>query len=83
MKKNQRIVSRLLFVYILFSWLGIVGIIAKLGYSEIQTSKYQAYYLSEISKQLSFKLENKPSDAIRYPTHGPYDQRLGYTLLSN
>jgi membrane peptidoglycan carboxypeptidase len=83
MKKNQRIVSRLLFVYILFSWLGIVGIIAKLGYSEIQTSKYQAYYLSEISKQLSFKLENKPSDAIRYPTHGPYDQRLGYTLLSD
>jgi len=83
MKKNRRILSRLLFVYILFSWLGIVGIIAKLSYSEIQTSKYQAYYLSEISKQLSFKLENKPSDAIRYPTHGPYDQRLGYTLLSD
>ncbi|MEQ1622684.1 MAG: transglycosylase domain-containing protein, partial [Methylococcales bacterium] len=50
---------------------------------EVNTSKYQARYLSEVSKQLSFKLQPGPSSSIRYPDHGPYDQRLGYTLLSD
>ncbi|MGR9085742.1 MAG: transglycosylase domain-containing protein [Gammaproteobacteria bacterium] len=48
---------------------------------EVHTSKYQARYLSEISKQLDFKLEPGASTSIRYPEYGPYDQRLGYTSL--
>ncbi|MGZ8930528.1 MAG: transglycosylase domain-containing protein [Methylosarcina sp.] len=48
---------------------------------EVHTSTYQSRYLSEISKQLSFKLEPGESTSIRYPEYGPYDQRLGYTLL--
>lgn len=48
---------------------------------EVHTSTYQSRYLSEISKQLSFKLEPGASSSIRYPEYGPYDQRLGYTLL--
>jgi membrane peptidoglycan carboxypeptidase len=47
----------------------------------VQTSKYQARYLSAINKQLGFNLKSGASSSIRFPDHGPYDQRLGYTLL--
>lgn len=48
---------------------------------EIETSRYQARYLSEITEQLSFKLEPGASSSIRFPADGPYDRRLGYTSL--
>ena len=48
---------------------------------EIQTSNFQSKYISAISKQLSYKLMPGSNASIRYPEHGPYDQRLGYTLI--
>lgn len=81
MRKSSRVLHRLLAVYIVAVLLIIsIGII-KFVFEEVQTSKYQARYLSEISQQLSYKLEAGPSTSIRYPETGPYDQRLGYTLL--
>ncbi len=64
----------------------VVGLIAciafvKLVKDEINTSKLQAKYLSNISQKLGFSLQKGPSNSIRYPEYGPYDQRLGYTLL--
>jgi len=65
-----------------FVLLAISGfIVIKLIKEEIRTSKYQSHYISTISKQLSYKLDPGPSSSIRYPEYGPYDQRLGYTLL--
>jgi membrane peptidoglycan carboxypeptidase len=83
MKKKSRIVSRLLLTYTVIGSIAVTGIAFKLVKDEVQLSRYQARYLSEISKQISFKLENKASNSIRYPNHGPYDRRLGYTLLSD
>jgi len=83
MQKNRRIrvIQRLLTIYI-FAVLIVIGVvIGKLVQEEVQTSKYQAHYLSQISKQLSYKLTPGSSPSIRYPAYGPYDQRLGYTLL--
>ncbi len=83
MQKNRRIrvIQRLLTIYI-FAVLIVIGVvIAKLVREEVETSKYQAHYLSQISKQLSYKLDPGSSSSIRYPAYGPYDQRLGYTLL--
>ncbi|MGR9012092.1 MAG: transglycosylase domain-containing protein [Gammaproteobacteria bacterium] len=82
MKMHKRVISRLLLLYILGGCVLIVMMIASLVKKEVQTSTYQARYLSEISKQLSSELKPGRSSAIRYPDHGPYDQRLGYTLLS-
>lgn len=48
---------------------------------ELATSKLQARYLSALCKQLNFTIEPGPSASIRFPDHGPYDRRLGYTLL--
>ena len=74
-------VRRFLSVYIVVV-LVIVGlVVTKLVRDEVKTSKYQARYLSAISEQLSFKLVSGPSSSIRYPEYGPYDERLGYTLL--
>lgn len=81
MNKTSQVIHRLLAVYIVVMLIIIGIVVAKLVRDEVQTSKYQARYLSEISKQLSYKLESGPSTSIRYPEAGPYDQRLGYTLL--
>ncbi|MFI3190232.1 carboxypeptidase [Crenothrix sp. D3] len=81
MRKSSRVLHRLLAVYIIVVLIIIGTGIAKFVLEEVQTSKYQARYLSEISQQLSYKLEAGPSTSIRYPETGPYDQRLGYTLL--
>ncbi len=78
---HKQAFSRLLLLYILSGCLVILVAISMLIKKEVQTSKYQARYLSAISKQLSSELKPGHSSAIRYPDHGPYDQRLGYTLL--
>ncbi len=83
MKKKSRLLSQLLLAYTVVGSVAVTGVAFKLVRDEVQSSRYQARYLSEISQQLSFKLENKASNSIRYPSHGPYDQRLGYTLLSD
>ena len=81
MQKHNPVIHRVLELYILIGLLIIGIVIVKLVQEEVKTSKYQARYLSEISKQLSFKLTPGPSASIRYPEYGPYDERLGYTLL--
>ncbi|HEY8035662.1 MAG TPA: transglycosylase domain-containing protein [Methylobacter sp.] len=83
MKMHKRALSRLLLLYILSACVVIGIAVSSIVKKEVQTSKYQAHYLSEISNQLSSELKQGHSSAIRYPDHGPYDQRLGYTLLSD
>lgn len=78
---QNQVLQRLLLVYIIVVALIVSVVIAKLVRDEVKTSKYQARYLSAISEQLSYKLVPGPSPSIRYPEYGPYDERLGYTLL--
>jgi membrane peptidoglycan carboxypeptidase len=78
---DKRGLHRFLTGYIILGIVLVVFAIFKIVQQEITTSKYQARYLSEITRQLSFKLNPGPSKSIRYPSYGPYDQRLGYTLI--
>ena len=80
-RRNPKKVQRLWPVYLAVGLIVSGLIVTKLVRDEIKTSKYQARYLSAISEQLSFKLVSGPSASIRYPQYGPYDERLGYTLL--
>ena len=48
---------------------------------ELQTSRFQAYFLNHKAKDLKFWVEAGPSPSIHFPINGPYDERLGYTLL--
>ncbi|HLT01818.1 MAG TPA: hypothetical protein VK001_06555, partial [Geminicoccaceae bacterium] len=49
--------------------------------AEIKTSWLQSELLSRTARSLSFDVQPGPSDAIRFPTTGPYDRRLGYAEL--
>jgi len=67
--------------WILVAVLVVLAIIARLIQSEIDSSRLQAHYLSELGRDIGFTVSDGPSDAIRFPVTGPYDVRLGYTLL--
>jgi membrane peptidoglycan carboxypeptidase len=78
---DKPVLHRLLTGYIILGVVLVTFAIFKIIQQEITTSKYQARYLSEIAGELRFKLERGRNDAMRYPSYGPYDQRLGYTLI--
>src|SRR5690349_11994632 len=48
---------------------------------EAQTSFLQSTLLSRFTKAMGFSVQPGPSDAIRFPNGGPYDERLGYAKL--
>ncbi|MDD2660597.1 MAG: transglycosylase domain-containing protein [Methylococcales bacterium] len=81
MQNRSRVIHRFLGVYIVAVLLVVGFVIFTLVQEEVKTSKLQARYLSAISEQLSFKLVPGPSSSVRYPEYGPYDERLGYTIL--
>lgn len=65
--------------------LAIVGsacyVVAHLIADEVRTSRWQAHYLSQFGKRLSYAAQPGPSDSIRFPQSGPYDHRLGYSSI--
>ncbi len=70
-----------------FKWLLVVAFLVavaagvRLVQIEMDTSRLQARYLSELTSEVGFTVSQGPSDSIRFPKDGPYDIRLGYTLL--
>ena len=52
-----------------------------LGYWEMQTSTLQAGPFSWSARRLHYAVAPGPSDSIRFPAAGPYDERLGYSRL--
>jgi membrane peptidoglycan carboxypeptidase len=45
------------------------------------SSDMQAKYLAKTAQKMTWRLQNGPSDRIRFPGPGPYDLRLGYSKL--
>ncbi|HTJ95734.1 MAG TPA: transglycosylase domain-containing protein [Pararobbsia sp.] len=68
-------------------WMLIVGvlvalaIVAKLCQIEIETSRWQAHYLSELTRDIAFSVGDGASPHIHFPSDAPYDSRLGYAQL--
>lgn len=50
---------------------------------ELKSSWLESRVLSAIAGRLTFSLGRGASDAIQYSSTGPYDERLGYSLLPN
>ena len=55
--------------------------LAGLLLAELQGSRGQAFFLSRYASGIRFAVDSGPSPAIRFPSDGPYDQRLGYDRL--
>ena len=51
------------------------------GWREMETSRLQARLLSGVAQSMTVSLREGPNAAARYPAHGPYNERLGYTAL--
>jgi membrane peptidoglycan carboxypeptidase len=49
--------------------------------AEVRTSWLQSELLSRAARVITYEVAPGPSDAIRFPSTGPYDQRLGYVEL--
>jgi len=65
-------------------WGVVLGGIASLGWglvAEGRSSYLQSRLLSRWTADMTFEVRPGPSDAIRFPRWGPYDERLGYTRL--
>lgn len=60
-----------------------LAIVVRVAQIEIETSRLQAHYLSELTRDVGFSVADGPSHSIRFPApdKGPYDSRLGYALL--
>jgi membrane peptidoglycan carboxypeptidase len=50
---------------------------------EVKTSVVQSWVFSQLSKRLTYTVAAGPSPNIVFPKSGPFDQRLGYTRLSD
>lgn len=48
---------------------------------ELGHSRLQAREISRFARTLDYTFQATPSDAVRYPAHGPFDRRMGYTDL--
>ena len=72
---------RLLAAVIVLLMLVVLVAGALLLWHEMKTSRLQAREIARHAARLDYALVAGPSDAIRFPAHGPFDQRLGYTEL--
>src|ERR1700761_1038776 len=49
--------------------------------TEVRTSYLQSRLLSRWAADMKFTVQPGPSEDIRFPKSGPYDERLGYAQL--
>src|SRR6266851_406154 len=62
----------------------LAGCLVLLGlavYAESRTSYLEAMLFSHLNSGMNVALQPGPSESIRFPKSGPYDERLGYSQL--
>ena len=87
-RRHQRDPGRwsrwLLRVVVVLRWAVALAVCFLLGWgitTEVRTSYLQSRLLSRWAAEMNFTVQPGPSENIRFPKSGPYDQRLGYAKL--
>lgn len=62
-------------------WLALITISLRLLWVEVKGSRYQAIFLADYAARLTYWLEEGENPQIKFPTQGPYNERLGYSDL--
>lgn len=65
-------------------WILLAVAVLALGWlirDEMRSSFYQSQWFSRHASTLTYSLEEGVSERLRYPEFGPFNQRLGYSLL--
>lgn len=57
---------------------GVLGFFAK---QEMDTSRFQAAFFTNVASKIQFHMEDGADPDFRVPSFGPYNQRLGYSYL--
>ncbi|KWT74646.1 MULTISPECIES: transglycosylase domain-containing protein [unclassified Variovorax] len=73
--------ARLKTVFWLGAGLAVVTALAALAVDELKTSRLQSAFWRDLGRDAHFSVAAGPSDALRSPRSGPYDERLGYRQL--
>jgi len=60
---------------------GCLVLLALAVFAETQTSYLEAFVFSYLNQGMQVALQPGPSQSIRFPDSGPYDERLGYRQL--
>ena len=61
-----------------------VLVLAGLGWfvqKEMTTSSLQAAFFTALDHQMAYGVQAGPSNSVRFPSGGPYDDRLGYSQM--
>jgi membrane peptidoglycan carboxypeptidase len=87
-RRHQRDPGRwirwLLRVAAMLRWAAALAVCFLLGWgiaTEVRTSYLQSRLLSRWAADMKFTVQPGPSEDIRFPRSGPYDERLGYARL--
>jgi membrane peptidoglycan carboxypeptidase len=77
------ITRRVVLVFGLLVFLGVLAVVARLAWQEMRSSQWQARIFSEYAAPMRFAVQpgSSTGDAVRYPQGSPYDDRLGYSNL--
>ncbi|MCD2517414.1 transglycosylase domain-containing protein [Massilia sp. G4R7] len=59
----------------------LLVLLAGWGVLEMRTSRLQARIFAGMAKELTYRMDQGPSQSIRFPAASPYDTRLGYANL--
>lgn len=51
--------------------------------AEARSSRWQSSHFSQMAADMHYQLASGPNPSMRWPQHGPFDQRFGYTRLSD
>jgi membrane peptidoglycan carboxypeptidase len=78
-RRRWRMVKRTSLVLLLILVAGASGV----AVYESRTSAMQSKFFAGMAKKISYRVDKGPSDAIRFPSASPYDERLGYSNLPN
>ncbi len=61
--------------------LGFGAVLCTLAYSEMRTSRFQSEWFTNLTSGIHLTMEPGLNPKLRYPSTGPYNQRLGYSYL--
>ncbi|GAA4336915.1 transglycosylase domain-containing protein [Variovorax defluvii] len=66
-------------------WLGAglaaAGALVAVAVDELRTARLQSAFWRDLGRDAHFSVAAGPSDALRFPRSGPYDERLGYRRM--
>jgi membrane peptidoglycan carboxypeptidase len=83
-RRRQRRFQFFLCFIVALRWAAALGVVLLLAWAvvaEMRTSLLQSRLFSQLAQKMRFTVGSGPSDSIRFPTGGPYDERLGYAEL--